>query len=58
MKLPEYKCKRCGHTWTPRSNKKPVKCPACISVQWDRDYVMSVSAPQRKKGRRKAGKKL
>jgi len=29
------KCKRCGHTWTPRSPKKPKSCPSCKSYQWD-----------------------
>ncbi len=29
-------CTRCGHTWTPRKPIKPIECPRCKSVRWDR----------------------
>jgi DNA-directed RNA polymerase subunit RPC12/RpoP len=32
-------CKRCGRTWTPRSNKPPVQCPKCHSPYWNRERV-------------------
>lgn len=28
-------CLRCGATWTPRT-KKPVQCPRCKRVDWDK----------------------
>lgn len=34
------KCKRCGAEWTPRLvGRKPVQCPRCKRVDWDRDTV-------------------
>ena len=35
MKLLYLNCKRCGHTWPPRKNKKPKNCPRCNSPYWD-----------------------
>ncbi len=32
-------CKRCNHTWTPRSKEPPVQCPKCHSPYWNRDRV-------------------
>ena len=29
-------CRRCGHQWFGRSNKRPVQCPRCKSPAWDR----------------------
>jgi predicted Zn-ribbon and HTH transcriptional regulator len=29
-------CTRCSHTWAPRSDKRPSKCPACTSPYWDK----------------------
>lgn len=36
--LPTLKCLRCGHTWIPRTPKKPKVCPnpKCKSPYWDR----------------------
>lgn len=36
--LPVLKCLRCGHTWIPRTPKKPKVCPnlKCKSPYWDR----------------------
>jgi len=28
--------KRCGNTWTPRSNQPPIQCPKCRSPYWNR----------------------
>ena len=36
VKLPIFKCKRCGHEWNPR--KPDVRqCPKCKSAYWDQD---------------------
>jgi len=32
--VPELTCKRCGHSWTPRSND-PRMCPRCKSYKWN-----------------------
>lgn len=32
-------CKRCSHTWTPRSKEPPIQCPKCHSPYWNRDRV-------------------
>ena len=32
-------CKRCNHTWTPRSKTPPVQCPKCHSPYWNRDRM-------------------
>ena len=34
--LPQWECVRCGHTWTPRKQTRPVQCPNCKNAQWDR----------------------
>ena len=34
----KYKCKRCGHKWTPRQNKEPDVCPTCKSPYWNQNY--------------------
>jgi len=37
-KLPILTCLRCGHTWIPRTPKKPKVCPnlKCKSPYWDK----------------------
>lgn len=30
------KCLRCNHTWTKRTEGKPVQCPVCKSPAWDK----------------------
>lgn len=38
VKIPELKCKRCGHKWVPR--KKDVRiCPKCKSARWNEEKV-------------------
>ena len=32
-----FKCKRCGHEWTPRNSNPPKVCPKCKSPYWDRE---------------------
>jgi predicted Zn-ribbon and HTH transcriptional regulator len=32
-----YTCKRCDHTWRPRTDKKPLACPGCKQYQWDEE---------------------
>lgn len=34
MNVPTLHCKRCGHSWIPRSDN-PQKCPKCCSYQWN-----------------------
>jgi predicted Zn-ribbon and HTH transcriptional regulator len=31
--IPEYYCKKCGHSWIPRTNI-PDECPNCKSRNW------------------------
>lgn len=35
--VPDVKCKRCEHKWTPRKTTKPTVCPKCNSLYWDRE---------------------
>ena len=34
IKIKEYECYRCGHTWIPRHTDVR-QCPKCRSVCWD-----------------------
>lgn len=27
-------CHKCGHTWTVRTGRMPVRCPACMTRNW------------------------
>jgi predicted Zn-ribbon and HTH transcriptional regulator len=38
VRVKEYTCERCGHTWMPRKQEKPKVCPnpQCKSPYWDR----------------------
>ena len=36
MRLPQLKCKRCGHLWIPRI-ENPIACPKCNSRCWNQD---------------------
>jgi len=38
--LPRYRCKRCGNTWTPRT-EKPITCPECRSPYWNKERKKS-----------------
>jgi len=31
----ECHCLRCGHTWEPRIERRPLACPQCKSRTWD-----------------------
>lgn len=37
VKMPHWKCERCGHTWVPRTEEVPRTCPhpKCRSIYWD-----------------------
>lgn len=37
--LPSLYCKRCKHTWFPRSLKKPKVCPKCNSPYWNKERI-------------------
>lgn len=41
-KLPVCLCKRCGYTWSPRTNDKPLRCPKCGTAYWNRDRVRNI----------------
>lgn len=45
-------CKRCGHRWLSRK-ADPVACPNihCKSRYWNKDYVLDVDDPRRKRQR-------
>lgn len=34
--LQRFNCLRCGHTWLPRIEGRPVQCPKCKSPNWDK----------------------
>ena len=52
LKLTNFtlECKRCNHTWIPRSDTIPKVCPnpKCKSPYWNRDYVRDMK--KKKKG--------
>lgn len=35
MAITKVKCRKCGHEWLPRSEKKPKLCPECGRATWD-----------------------
>jgi DNA-directed RNA polymerase subunit RPC12/RpoP len=35
--MEEYVCKRCDHSWIPRTQKIPKECPNCKSRFWCKD---------------------
>lgn len=37
--LPTLKCLRCDHTWIPRTESKPIRCPKCKSPYWNKARV-------------------
>jgi len=32
--MKKYKCKLCGHKWSPRKNTTPIACPKCKRYDW------------------------
>lgn len=34
--LDGYQCSQCGHAWLPRGEERPLLCPKCKSLRWDR----------------------
>ena len=34
--VPGWKCARCEHEWVQRGPERPLTCPSCRSVLWDR----------------------
>jgi uncharacterized OB-fold protein len=34
LRLPELKCKRCGHVWVP-GRAEIFECPKCKSAKWN-----------------------
>jgi hypothetical protein len=39
LTLEKISCRRCNHSWTPRSKEPPVQCSRCHSPYWNRDRV-------------------
>ncbi len=39
-----YRCERCGHTWVPRTERRPTICPRCKSPYWDKARLRPVEA--------------
>ena len=37
-----YRCKRCKHTWKIKGYKKPLTCPKCHSVNWNKSKKKKV----------------
>lgn len=37
INLPKLECRRCRHTWHPRREEIPVRCPKCGSPYWNKD---------------------
>ena len=35
VKLPGYRCERCGHEWITRGKSEPLVCPKCKSAYWN-----------------------
>lgn len=34
MRVERWTCVRCGHSWLPRIERPPLKCPDCQSKRW------------------------
>lgn len=32
--MESHDCQRCGHSWTTKSDRVPVRCPKCGSRDW------------------------
>ena len=44
------KCKRCNHEWVKRTKGKPVACPNCKGMDWDKKgYTNKVTRKRKKK---------
>ena len=40
MHTDRHICLKCFHTWRPRTDHKPLKCPQCGNPYWDRQRTM------------------
>ena len=36
VRVSALKCSRCGHVWLQRGADRPLLCPKCKSLRWDR----------------------
>lgn len=43
--LPRYTCLRCGYTWIPRVQHRPVRCAHCRSEYWHTPRSRGVAKP-------------
>ena len=34
--IPGVRCKQCSHVWVPVSDRKPKRCPDCMSRGWSK----------------------
>ena len=35
IKIPGFRCEKCGHEWVQRGKREPVQCPKCKSVRFN-----------------------
>ena len=40
-RLPTLTCMRCGHSWHPKMNRRPIRCAKCKSPYWERERELS-----------------
>ena len=39
LDLVRFHCLRCHHTWVPRNNAIPKRCPRCFTALWNKEYA-------------------
>lgn len=44
-----WKCLRCDYLWVKRPGNKPVACPGCTSIWWDRPLTVKPGRGRKKK---------
>lgn len=40
IKLPTFKCTRCGHKWHPKKEEVPLRCAKCKTPYWNKPKVI------------------
>ena len=41
----EYKCAKCGASWTSKSRTKPKRCPSCGTHYWSKNATVATGVP-------------
>lgn len=44
-----WKCLRCDYLWVKRPGNKPIACPGCTSIWWDRPLTVKPGRGRKKK---------